>query len=189
MAITTDLTANTSEGEGKNTAVTEGTGTQTVTTEAKTFTQDQLNEIVTSRLAEQKKKLSTQFETDLAAKIAAAVADRDAQIETTVNERVTAELTKKALESAKAKIKDEYSLTDKQLEKLDGDTESDLRASADALFGAMKTRTAPVIVTGGNGGNNDPQTFSRSQLKDFTFYQKHKDAILLAQREGRITED
>lgn len=40
-----------------------------------------------------------------------------------------------------------------------------------------------------NGGNNNKPTFKRSQLGDRDFYTKNRDAILEAQRDGRIVDD
>lgn len=43
-------------------------------------------------------------------------------------------------------------------------------------------------VNGGPQGTSVMGTFTRAQLRDATFYQANKEAILLAQREGRITD-
>src|SRR4051812_8473674 len=54
---TTDTTAQTSEGEGKNTADVQGAGTQTGKTEdvqTKTLTQDEVNKVVQARLTEER---------------------------------------------------------------------------------------------------------------------------------------
>jgi hypothetical protein len=49
---------------------------------------------------------------------------------------------------------------------------------------------APTIsaTNGGTDTGKPPVMYTRSQLKDPAFFQKHRDDILKAQKEGRITE-
>lgn len=57
------------------------------------------------------------------------------------------------------------------------------------LFGEIEK---PNIGNDGgapNGGTGDKPTFKRSQLKDTKFYAENRDAILEANREGRIEDD
>lgn len=50
--------------------------------------------------------------------------------------------------------------------------------------------SAPKWPDGDQGpqGSEAARTFTRAQLRDVEFFQKNRDAILLAQREGRITD-
>ena len=72
--------------------------------------------------------------------------------------------------------------------------------SVKTLVEALKTEKpylfgeAPKPTIGTNGGgapqdNGGAGTFKRSQLRDGSFYQANRDAILLAQKEGKIIDD
>lgn len=58
------------------------------------------------------------------------------------------------------------------------------------LFGGGDNNTN-IGSNGGapNGGSNTTPTFKRSQLSDPKFYKENRDAILQAQREGKIVDD
>ncbi len=163
-----------------------GADSAAVTEAPKTFDQEAVNAIVKARLAEQNAKLSARLEQDFAKRLEAALADASTKAETTITERVAAELTTRELAAARKALADSYGLSEAQVAKLDGTTSDDLKASAELLFGALRTRQAPIIVPG--GGSPPMATFTRAQLKDFTFFQAHKADILRAQAEGRITD-
>ena len=157
---TTNVTA-APEGQGNNVAGTAGAGAQTATTEpatpttqeVRTFTQDDVNKIVQSRLAEEKTKLTSKFEKDLEAKLTAAKDEWSKSVEQAVADRVTAKLNEKALADTRDAIKSEYGLNDQQLARLTGSTPDELKADAETLFGVLKQRpnpTPPIINNGGN---------------------------------------
>jgi len=65
-----------------------------------------------------------------------------------------------------------------------------MKASKKYLFGGGDNNTN-IGSNGGapNGGSNTTPTFKRSQLSDPKFYKDNRDAILQAQREGKIVDD
>jgi hypothetical protein len=70
---------------------------------------------------------------------------------------------------------------------LTGKDEAELSANADLLMKHVKAQaTAPNID--GNTPNVAAPTFTLAQISDPTFYRANRDAILAAQRDGRITD-
>lgn len=139
--------------QGSMTSTAEGATTQVAQAEVKTFTQAQVDEIIKARLAEQSRKLATKFEADTAAKIQSALAEREQTLEQQIEERVTARLNEKALADTRASIQAEYGLTDAQTARLTGATPDELKADAEALFGALKQAKPPVVRRGEAGGD------------------------------------
>ena len=151
----TDISANTSEGEGKNTADIEGAGTQPATTEGRVFTQDAVNKIVQDRLAEaerkQKQKLAdvkTQWEKEAEERLEGILANNRKEWEASVQQRIDMALNAKAMETTKTQLVSEYGLTEAQTARLTGATPDELKADAETLFGGLKQRKPPVIHTG-----------------------------------------
>ena len=150
--MTTTNAAAAPDGQGNNVAGAEGAGAQTATTEpttpttqeAKTFTQEDVNKIVQSRLAEERQKLSGKYEKDLTDKLAAARDEWSKSVETTIEERLQAKLNEKALAEARDAIKTEFGLNDQQLARLTGNTADELKADAETLFGVLKQRANPT---------------------------------------------
>lgn len=67
-----------------------------------------------------------------------------------------------------------------------------MKANKKYLFGEGSTNNNTNIGANGgapNGGSNTTPTFKRSQLSDPKFYKDNRDAILQAQREGKIVDD
>lgn len=66
-----------------------------------------------------------------------------------------------------------------------------MKASKKYLFGEGGKDNTNIGADGGapNGGSNTTPTFKRSQLSDPKFYKENRDAILQAQREGKIVDD
>lgn len=66
-----------------------------------------------------------------------------------------------------------------------------LKANKKYLFGEGSKDNTNIGASGGapNGGSNTTPTFKRSQLSDPKFYKENRDAILQAQREGKIVDD
>jgi hypothetical protein len=147
MPDTTDASS-APDGQGENQSTGTGGVTPTPTPEGKTFTQDQVNEIVKARLAEERTKLTSKFEKDLETKIAEAASAREKAFETQVADRVKAALAERDLADTRRAIQSEYGLTDVQLARLTGETPDDLKADAETLFGALKQRKPPVLNPG-----------------------------------------
>lgn len=68
-----------------------------------------------------------------------------------------------------------------------------MKANKKYLFGDGNNNSSNTNIgaNGGapNGGTNTTPTFKRSQLGDPKFYKENRDAILQAQREGKIVDD
>lgn len=66
-----------------------------------------------------------------------------------------------------------------------------MKANKKYLFGEGSANNTNIGADGGapNGGSNTTPTFKRSQLSDPKFYKENRDAILQAQREGKIVDD
>lgn len=141
-------TSPTPDEQGSRTGDVAGADTPAAPTEARTFTQDQVNEIVKSRLAEERSKLTSKHEKELETKLAEALSKREKELESHVADRITAALAERDLADAKRRIQAEYGLSDAQLARLSGDTAEALAADADTLFGALKQRTPPVLTPG-----------------------------------------
>lgn len=85
-----------------------------------------------------------------------------------------------APEFAALAVDDDGQITD--LEK----SVTSFRTAHPSLF-ALVRGTAGNFDGGPSGGRAALPTFTRAQLSDATFYRAHRDEILAAQREGRIT--
>lgn len=84
-------------------------------------------------------------------------------------------------------VADEFGLPGDLADHILGDTPEAMKASAERLKKFVGKPTPPS--TGGGDKGDTPQTFTTTQLLDSDFYWKHKDAILKAQKEGRIVQD
>jgi hypothetical protein len=87
-------------------------------------------------------------------------------------------------------VADEKGLTPAQAKRLVGSTREELEADADDIAASFPVKTVPKFGDIGQGARGDgaPRIYQRSELNDFSFYQKNKDDILAAYREGRIAE-
>lgn len=73
---------------------------------------------------------------------------------------------------------------------LHGTTQEDLDLSAQAAIAWRGTQTPAASRVGGadlTGGAAKPAQYTRAQIADREFYKTHRDDILLAQSQGRIT--
>lgn len=148
---TTDAPVSTAVGAGNEvTTGAEGSPVQTTESATKTFTQEQVNQLVGRARDEGRTVAKQELENDVTTRLTQALAERDQQIDQTVQDRVQAALTQQALTDTKAALISEFGLNDHQAAKLDGDTPDALRGSADLLFGALKIRKAPVLQPGGD---------------------------------------
>lgn len=99
------------------------------------------------------------------------------------------ELENLSLQALRREVADEKGLTLAQAKRLIGTTREEMEADADDLL-ATFPKTKPVFGDVGQGprGESAPRIYSRDELNNFAFYQKNKEDILLAQKEGRITD-
>jgi len=88
-------------------------------------------------------------------------------------------------------VADEKGLTPAQARRLVGSTREELEADAEDIIASFPVKTAPKFGDVGQGtrGESAQRIYTRSEISDFTFYQKNKEDILLAAKEGRITEE
>lgn len=151
MPDLTEVTVQTSAGEGVNTAVVEGAATQAAaqakTEASRTFTQAELDEIVKTRLPEDRKRSENKTEKTVSEKLA----EKEKELDILVEQRVNAKMTERDLNDKRTAIQAEYGLTDEQAKRLTGTTPDELAADAETLFGQLKTRKAPIIRTGTQG--------------------------------------
>lgn len=113
----------------------------------------------------------------------------DAQRIQEERDALKSELENLSLQSLRREVADEKGLTLAQAKRLVGITREEIEADADDLL-ATFPKTKPVFGDVGQGprGESAPRVYSRDELNDFSFYQKNKADILLAQKEGRITD-
>jgi hypothetical protein len=85
-------------------------------------------------------------------------------------------------------VADEKGLTPAQAKRLVGSTREELEADAEDIAKAFPVKAAPKFGDVGQGARGDgaPRIYTRAELNDFSFYQKNKDDIIAAYREGRI---
>jgi hypothetical protein len=160
----------------------------------KVFRQADVDDIVQRRLAEQTARLERKFAKEretLEAEWQTKLASSDEDISRRVEALLQEKLSQKELEQARASIVAEFGLNERQAQVLDGANAEELRQNAEALFGAIKVKTPPVIPTGGNQSDVSagPRIYRRSELRDSTFFAQHRADIMAAMREGRITDD
>lgn len=96
------------------------------------------------------------------------------------------------LNTLRREVADEKGLTPAQARRLVGSTREELEADADDILSAFPAAAAkPKFGDIGQGarGESAQRIYSRSELNDFTFYQKNKDDILAAYKEGRIADE
>lgn len=94
-----------------------------------------------------------------------------------------------ALETMRREVAEEKGLTIAQARRLVGSTREELEADADDVLTAFPVTPAkPTFGDVGQGtrGESAQRVYTTSELNDFSFYQKHKDDINLALKEGRI---
>lgn len=99
------------------------------------------------------------------------------------------ELENLSQEAVRRDVAEEKGLTLAQARRLIGTTREELEADADELI-ATFPKSKPVFGDVGQGVRGDaaPRIYSRSELNNFSFFQKNKADILLAEKEGRITD-
>jgi hypothetical protein len=95
-----------------------------------------------------------------------------------------------ALENLRREVADEKGLTPAQARRLVGSSREELEADADDVIATFPVKTKPVFGDVGQGARagSAQRVYTTKEISDFQFYQKNKEDILLAQREGRITD-
>ena len=97
-----------------------------------------------------------------------------------------------SLEQMRREVADEKGLTPAQARRLVGSTREELETDADDVLAAFPVTPAkPSFGDVGQGprGESAQRIYTQSEIGDFTFYQNHKDDILLALKEGRIVAE
>jgi hypothetical protein len=113
----------------------------------------------------------------------------DAQKIQEERDQLRSELDNLSNQSLRRDVADEKGLTPAQARRLVGTTREELEADADDLVATFpKAKPAFGVVGQGPRGEGAARVYSRAELNDFAFFQKNKTDILLAQKEGRITE-
>jgi hypothetical protein len=93
------------------------------------------------------------------------------------------------LENLRREVADEKGLTPAQARRLVGTTREELEADADDVIAAFPVNQKPTFGNVGQGatrGENAQRVYTTTEIQNHEFFMKHKDDILLAQREGRI---
>lgn len=156
----TNVTATPDE-PGTNDAGTEGAQTAGANSGTdKTFTQADLDRILQSRLAEKERTLTSKFEKDLAAKLAATREEAQKDLDKLVEERITARQAEAAVKAARASLMNEYGLSEAQAARLQGETADALKQDAEQIYGAFKAARPkpPILKAGEHAGGGDSAT-------------------------------
>ena len=93
------------------------------------------------------------------------------------------------LEQLRREVADEKGLTPAQARRLVGSTREELETDADDVLAAFPQTTKPAFGNVGQGatrGESAQRVYTLAEIQNHEFFMKHKDDILLAQREGRI---
>ncbi|GIW83466.1 MAG: hypothetical protein KatS3mg105_5273 [Gemmatales bacterium] len=149
----------------------------------RTFTQAELDRIIAARLAEERKKYEKQIAEDRQ-KIEA---ELRAALEQEVEQKAQTIATQRLIEQRINAVATQRNLSERQIAVLKSQqiaNPDDVDALAAELFG----QPAPPAVTVPPSQPTGAPLFTKSQIQDFTFFQKHKQEILNALAEGRIIE-
>ncbi len=161
----TNVDVNTSESDGKNTDVAKGNEQDIKKPETKTFTQDEVNQFVKQRLAENTTKTKKDVEKLYEGKLVLTEDELTAKLNTHADTVI--ETYKR--EAAVATKRNEYKqrgLTDTQLDTITVDDIKDYDKRVNELFGALLKKEPPVL-NGGSTSNNDVQTSPNQSLNDW----------------------
>lgn len=131
------------DGQGSNDAGSRGAVTGQAEGAGKSFTQEQVDSIVKSRLAEERKRLEAKFDERLAAELEKAKSEFEKRLDTEVANRLKEREAELKLEAARAAIQEEFGLTESQAKRLNGKTPEELRADAEELFGTFVQQKDP----------------------------------------------
>lgn len=149
----------------------------------RTFTQTDVDRIIAARLAEERKKYEKQIAEDRQ-KIEA---ELRAALEQEVEQKAQTIATQRLIDQRIAAIAHQRNLTERQIAVLKSQQIAD-PAEVDSLVSELFGQPAAPAVTVPPAQPAGAAVFTRSQIADFTFFQKHKSEILQALKEGRIVE-
>lgn len=113
----------------------------------------------------------------------------DLQLAQEAAQQAQAELESLRIEKMRREVADEKGLTPAQARRLVGTTREELEADANDVLAAFPIQTKPNFGSVGQGatrGESAQRVYTLAEISDHEFWAKHKDDILLAQREGRI---
>ena len=179
------------------------TGTETATGETSTGSAE------TSTKAEEKTGTETTTKTEIPKEVSAALHRANKEAETlrlklkefedrdktdaqklleerdalkSANEKLT-------IENLRRDVAAEKGIDPKAINRLQGTTREELEADADALALILKPGRAPIGDVGqGTRNAGAGRVYTTTELNDHTFFMANKADILLAQKEGRITD-
>ena len=127
-------------------------------------TQAKIDAAIKARLAEEKRRFETVKSKAIEEALAVAKTEWETERDNHVKTAVDLALKERDLRDVKRTIQAEYGLTDVQLARIAGDDEKSLRTDADALFGLIKQKKAPVINSGGTEQKSQ-ETGPNSELR------------------------
>lgn len=145
--------ATTSAEQSNPDVASEGTESTQTQTEVKTFTQAELDKIISQRLAEQARTSKSRWEKELEAKLAETKEATLKDLDKLVEERTNARIAERELVTARATIAESFGLSEEQASRLVGDTPEALQKDAEKIYGAFKKPAVPIIKTG--SGDSD----------------------------------
>lgn len=95
-----------------------------------------------------------------------------------------------ALENLRREVADEKGLTPAQARRLVGSSREELESDADDVIATFPVKAKPMFGEVGQGARagSAQRVYTTKEISDFAFYQKNKEDIILASREGRIAE-
>lgn len=100
-----------------------------------------------------------------------------------------AENAKLQIETLRRDVAAAKGLDPKAIARLQGSTREEMEADADELLTLLKPGRAPFgEINQGTRNAGGGRVYSTSELNDHTFFMAHQADILLAQKEGRITD-
>lgn len=158
--------------------------TERAETQERMFTQTELDRIIAARLAEERRK----FERQVAEERQHIEQELRAALEQELEQKAQALAIQRLVEQKIAVVAKQRNLTERQIAVLKNQQiadPDDVDAVVSELFGAP----APPAVAVPQQSTPAVTVFTKSQIADFAFFQKHKQEILQALKEGRIVED
>lgn len=130
--------------QGTNVATSTGGVTGAPANTGKQFTQDQLDSVVKSRIAEERKRLEAKFKETADRQVAAAKDEAAKDLDKMVTARLAEVEAKQKLDAQRMALGEKYGLNEKQVARLNGTTPEELAADAAELFGKFVPQPDPV---------------------------------------------
>lgn len=149
----------------------------------RTFTQADVDRIIAARLAEERKKVEKQ----IAEERQNIEQELRAVLEQELEQKAQAIATQRLIDQKITTIAQQRNLTERQVAVLRSQQiagPDEVEGLVSELFGQPAPPAVAVPPTAPAGAT----VFTKSQIQDFAFFQKHKQEILKALAEGRIIE-